>query len=241
MASMVVPGCSWISERPARHAVGTEWLGSCASTSYAASRATRCPERSEGGHQLWWPPNRLERQFTVDAPDKAWVTDMTYVRTRQGWLYLAIVMDLYCRRVVGWSMKPSLARELVLDAIIMAVSRLRPAKGLVIHSEQGSQYSSDDFQGFYRAHHPKPSMSRRGNCWDNALAESFFSSLKKERIRKRIYRTRNEAKAHLFDYTEMFYNHTRGHGHLDSVSPRPSSRPHKAAPSCPRNRGNSNR
>lgn len=179
----------------------------------------RVPRAVGGGPPALLAPNRLERQFTVEAPDKAWVTDITYVRTWQGWLYLAIVMDLYSRRVVGWSMKPSLARDLVLDAIVMAISRRRPARGLVIHSDQGSQYSSDDFQRFCRTHHLKPSMSRRGNCWDNAVAESFFSSLKKERIGKRIYRTRREAKADLFDYIEMFYNRTRRHGHLGGVSP----------------------
>ena len=164
-------------------------------------------------------PNRLKRQFTVDRSDKAWVTDITYVRTWQGWHYLAVVIDLHSRRIVGWSMKPSLARELLLDAIGMAVWRRRPAKGLIIHSDQGSQYSSDDFQRFCRAHKLEPSMSRRWNCWDNAVAESFFSSLKKERIRKRIYRTRDEAKADLFDYVEMFYNHSMRHSHLGGVSP----------------------
>jgi len=151
--------------------------------------------------------------------DRHHVRTHLYVRTWQGWLYLAVVMDLYSRRIVGWSMKPSLARELVLDAIVMAVSRRRPTRGLIIHSDQVSQYSSDDFQRFCRAHHLQPSMSRRANYWDNAVAESFFSSLKKERIRKRICRTRNEAKADLFDYIEMFYNPRRRHSHLGGVSP----------------------
>ena len=116
-------------------------------------------------------------------------------------------------------MKPSLARELVLDAIVMAVWRRRPDKGLLIHSDQGSQYSSDNFQRFCRVHHLEPSMSRRANCWDNPVAESFFGSLKKERIRKRIYRTCKEAKADLFDYIEMFYNRTMRHSYLGGVSP----------------------
>jgi putative transposase len=179
----------------------------------------KVPRAVGGGPPSILAPNRLKRQFTVDEPDKAWVTDITYIRTWQGWLYLAVVMDLHSRKIVGWSMKPSLARELVLDAIVMAVWRRRPGKGLIIHSDQGSQYSSDDFQRFCRAHHLEPSMSRRGNCWDNAVAESFFGSLKKERIRKRIYRTRDEAKTDLFDYIEMFYNRTRRHGHLGGVSP----------------------
>jgi putative transposase len=179
----------------------------------------KVPRAVGGGPPSLVAPNHLKRQFTVAAPDESWVTDITYVRTWQGWLYLAVVMDLFSRRIVGWSMKPSLARELVLDAIVMAVSRRRPAKGLVIHSDQGSQCSSDDFQRFCRAHHLEPSMSRRANCWDNAVAESVFSSLKKERIRKRIYRTRNDAKADLFDYIEIFYNRARRHSHIGGVSP----------------------
>lgn len=180
----------------------------------------KVPRAVGGGPPSLVAPNRLQRQFTVESPDKAWVTDIRYVRTWQGWLYLAVVMDLHSRRIVGWSMKPSLARGLVLDAIVMAVWRRRPAKGLIIHSDQGSQYSSDDFQRFCRTHHLEPSMSRRANCWDNAVAESFFGSLKKERIRKRIYRTRDEAKADLFDYIEMFYNRSRRHSHLGGVSPK---------------------
>ena len=164
-------------------------------------------------------PNRLERVFSTDAPDQAWVTDITYIRTWQGWLYLAVVVDLYSRRVVGWSMKSSLSRELALDALLMAVRRRAPKKPVIIHSDQGSQYGSDDWVRFCRAHHLEPSMSRRGNCWDNAVAESFFSSLKKERIKKRIYRTRELARADVFDYIEAFYNRQRRHSHLGGVSP----------------------
>jgi putative transposase len=163
-------------------------------------------------------PNVLQREFTVAQPDHVWVTDITYVRTWQGWLYLAVVMDLYARKVVGWSMKPTLAKELVLDAVLMAVWRRKP-KDTLIHSDQGSQYGSDEWRRFCREHHLTPSMSRRGNCWDNAVAESFFSSLKKERIKKRIYKTRDLAKADIFDYIEMFYNRTRRHSHLGGVSP----------------------
>jgi len=163
-------------------------------------------------------PNKLQREFTVERPDQGWVTEITYIRTWQGWLCLAVVMDLYARRVVGWSMKPTLAREIVIDAILMAVWRRKP-RGTLIHSDQGSQYGSDDWLRFCREHHLEPSMSRRGNCWDNAVAESFFSSLKKERIKKRIYRTRDLARADVFDYIEMFYDRTRRHGHLGGVSP----------------------
>ena len=164
-------------------------------------------------------PNKLQREFTVDRPDHAWVTDITYIRTWQGWLYLAVVMDLFARKVVGWSMKPTLAKELVLDAILMAVWRRKPKQKVVVHSDQGSQYGSDDWLRFCREHNLEPSMSRRGNCWDNAVVESFFSSLKKERIKKRIYKTRELARADVFDYIEVFYNRQRRHGHLGGVSP----------------------
>ena len=152
-------------------------------------------------------------------PNQVWVTDITYIRTWQGWLYLAVVIDLFARNVVGWSMKPTLSRELALDALLMAVWRRKPAENVIVHSDQGSQYGSDDWQRFCRANNLAPSMSRRGNCWDNAVAESFFSSLKKERIRKRIYKTRDMARADIFDYIEVFYNRTRRHSHLGGVSP----------------------
>jgi len=164
-------------------------------------------------------PNKLQREFTVDYPDRAWVTDITYIRTWQGWLYLAVVMDLFARKVVGWSMKPTLARELVLDAILMAVWRRKPKQNVIIHSDQGTQYGSDDWLRFCKDHKLEPSMSRRGNCWDNAVVESFFSSLKKERIKKRIYKTRELARADVFDYIEVFYNRQRRHSHLGGVSP----------------------
>tara|TARA_Y100001963_G_scaffold148356_1_gene226108 strand:- start:887 stop:1690 length:804 start_codon:yes stop_codon:yes gene_type:complete len=164
-------------------------------------------------------PNKLQREFTVSRPDTAWVTDITYIRTWQGWLYLAVVVDLFSRRVVGWSMKPTLHRSLVVDALLMAVWRRRPEEKVLVHSDQGTQYGSDDWHRFCLTHNLDPSMSRRGNCWDNVVAESFFSSLKKERIRKRIYKTRDLAKADVFDYIEVFYNRMRRHTHLGGVSP----------------------
>jgi len=164
-------------------------------------------------------PNTLNRGFTVGRPDEAWVSDITYLRTWQGWLYLAVVVDLYSRKVVGWSMKPTLAKELALDALLMAVWRRKPQAPVLVHSDQGSQYGSDEWRRFCTAHNLEPSMSRRGNCWDNAVAESFFSSLKKERVKKRIYKTRDLARADVFDYIEVFYNRTRRHSHLGDVSP----------------------
>lgn len=183
-------------------------------------RSVRTPrKRRYGGKPSVVAPNRLQRQFTVEQPDQAWVTDITYLRTAEGWLYLAVVLDLYSRAVIGWSMKPSLAKELALDALLMAIWRRRPKAPLMIHSDQGVQYSSDDWQRFCRAHGIEVSMSRRGNCWDNSVAESFFSSLKKERVRNRNYRTREEARSDVFDYIEVFYNRQRRHGHLGGVSP----------------------
>ena len=183
-----------------------------------AVRGYKAPRKIAGRPSII-APNHLQRQFTVDAPDKAWVTDITYIRTWQGWLYLAAVVDLYSRKVVGWSMKATLSRELVLDALLAAVWRRKPASQVLLHSDQGSQYGSDDFKRFCKAHGLLPSMSRRGNCWDNAVMESFFSSLKKERIRKRIYKTRDMARADVFDYIEVFYNRSRRHSHLGGISP----------------------
>ena len=164
-------------------------------------------------------PNRLQREFTVAQPDQVWVTDITYIRTHEGWLYLTVVLDLHSRAVVGWSMKATMATELVLDALMMAVWRRRPKTPVIIHSDQGSQFGSDDFNRWCKDNHLIPSMSRRGNCWDNAVAESFFSSLKKERIKRRIYASRQEAKSDVFDYIEGFYNRVRRHSHLDQMSP----------------------
>lgn len=183
-----------------------------------AVRGYKAPRHIAGRPSLI-APNHVQRQFTVDAPNKVWVTDITYIRTWQGWLYLAALVDLYSRKIVGWSMKPTLNRELALDALLMAVWRRKPAEQVIVHSDQGSQYGSDDFKRFCREHNLLPSMSRRGNCWDNAVAEPFFSSLKKERIRKRIYKTREMARADVFDYIEVFYNRSRRHSHLGGISP----------------------
>ncbi|EKJ7416018.1 IS3 family transposase [Escherichia coli] len=183
-----------------------------------AVRGYKAPRRIAGRPSVV-APNRVQRQFTVVRANQVWVTDITYIRTWQGWLYLAVVIDLFARNVVGWSMKPTLSRELALDALMMAVWRRKPDGEVIVHSDQGSQYGSDDWQRFCRANNLAPSISRRGNCWDNAVAESFFSSLKKERIRKRIYKTRDLARADIFDYIEVFYNRARRHSHLDGVSP----------------------
>lgn len=171
-------------------------------------------------------PNLLQRQFTVSRPNKAWVTDITYIRTWQGWLYVAVVLDLFSRKIVGWAARPTIHRELVLDAVLMAV-RCRRARGTLIHSDQGTQYGSDAWRRFCRSHRLEPSMSRKGNCWDNAVAEAFFGSLKKERVKKQIYKTRALAEADVADYIDTFYNRSRRHSHLGGVSPEQFEAAHK--------------
>jgi putative transposase len=171
-------------------------------------------------------PNLLKRQFSVSRPNRVWVTDITYVRTWQGWLYLAVVMDLFSRKIVGWSAGPTMQRELVLDAVLQAVRRRR-ARGTMIHSDQGTQFGSDAWRRFCRSNHLEPSMSRKGNCWDNAVAEAFFGSLKRERIKKQIYRTRTVAIGDIADYIDSFYNSTRRHSYLGGVSPDQFEAAHK--------------
>jgi putative transposase len=171
-------------------------------------------------------PNLLQRRFTVTRPNRAWVTDITYIRTWQGWLYLAVVMDLFSRKIVGWAARPTIHRELVLDAVMMAVRARRP-RGALIHSDQGTQYGSDAWRRFCRSNRLEPSMSRKGNCWDNAVAEAFFGSLKKELIKKQIYKSRDLAKVAIADYIETFYNRARRHSHLGGVSPEQFEAAHK--------------
>lgn len=163
-------------------------------------------------------PNLLQRQFTVSQPDKAWVTDIIDIRTREGWLYLAVVIDLFSRKVVGWATRGSIQCELVLDAVLMATRRRHPQETL-IHSDQGSQYGSDAWRRFCKSNHLEPSMSRRGNCWDNAVAESFFGSLKKELIKKHIYKNSTLAAEDISNYIGTFYNRTRKYSYLSGVSP----------------------
>ncbi|END0702094.1 MULTISPECIES: IS3 family transposase [Enterobacteriaceae] len=164
-------------------------------------------------------PNRLQRQFNPDAPDERWVTDITYIRTQEGWLYLAVVVDLFSRKIIGWSMQSRMTKDIVLNALLMAVWRRNPQKQVLVHSDQGSQYTSHEWQSFLKSHGLEGSMSRRGNCHDNAVAESFFKLLKRERIKKKIYGTREEARSDIFDYIEMFYNSKRRHGSSDQMSP----------------------
>lgn len=164
-------------------------------------------------------PNTLDRQFQVNQPNQVWVTDFTYIRTHEGWLYLTIVLDLFSRQVIGWSMKNNPRADLVIDALLMAVWRRKPEKKVLVHSDQGIQYTCADWRKFLAENNLEASMSRRGNCHDNAVAESFFSSLKTERIKRRIYTTRADARTDVFDYIEMYYNPNRRHGNNGGISP----------------------
>lgn len=175
--------------------------------------------RPRGGKPAAVAPNHLARQFEVMQPNTHWVTDITYIRTHEGWLFLAIVLDLFSRQVVGWSMQATMHSDLVLQALIAAVWRRKPAPGLMLHSDQGTQYTGGEWQSFLKTHQLVCSMSRRGNCHDNAVAESFFQLLKRERIRRKIYPTREAAKTDIFNYIEMFYNPVRRHGHNQGLSP----------------------
>jgi putative transposase len=175
--------------------------------------------RHRSGQPSIVAPNHLQRAFDVGTPNETWVTDITYIRTHEGWLYLAVVLDLFSRRVVGWSMQSRITKELALDALLMAVWRRKPTSTVMVHSDQGSQYTSHDWQDFLKSHGLKASMSRRGNCHDNAVAESFFQLLKRERIKRHVYTTRDEARAEIFDYIEMFYNTKRRHSFNNQLSP----------------------
>ena len=163
--------------------------------------------------------NVLDRQFEAKAPNQKWIADFTYLWTAEGWLYVAAVIDLFSRRVVGRSMSATMAAQLVADALMMAIWRRGTPDALLHHSDQGSQYSSEQFQKLLADHGVTCSMSRSGNVWDNAAMESFFSSLKTERTARKVYRTRDQARADVFDYIERFYNPRRRHSTIGYLSP----------------------
>jgi len=164
-------------------------------------------------------PHRLERQFKVEKPDQYYVGDITYIETQEGWLYLAVVIDLYSRQVVGWSMNKRMKATLVNDALLMAIWKRKPAKGLIWHTDRGSQYASDSHREILKQHGVIQSMSRKGNCWDNAVSESFFHTLKTELVHHDNFKTRAEAQHTIFEYIEVFYNRIRLHSANDYCSP----------------------
>lgn len=170
-------------------------------------------------HNLPIAPNQLDRQFTVQQPNQAYVGDITYIHTQEGWLYLAVAIDLYSRQVVGWSMAEHMRAKLVNDALLMAAWKRKPGKGLIWHTDRGSQYASDSHRALLQQHGIIQSMGRKGNCWDNAVSESFFHTLKTELVHHQCYQTRAEAKQDIFEYIEVFYNRERLHSTNDYLSP----------------------
>lgn len=184
-----------------------------------AQRGYKAPKGHYGGKPAVVAPNILDRQFEVEAPNQWWVSDITYIQTHEGFLFLAAVMDLYARNMVGWSMSSRITDDLILNALTMAYRRRRPTDTVMLHSDQGSQYTSRRCRKMLQTLNIKPSMSRRGNCHDNAVAESFFANLKKEEIRRKRYRTREDARQAIFRYIEMFYNPKRRHTHNNRVAP----------------------
>ena len=175
--------------------------------------------KDEGERSVSPASNVLDRQFTAERPNQKWIADFTYIWTAEGWLYVAAVIDLFSRRVVGWSMKAEMNAQLVADALVMAIWRRGKPDALLHHSDQGSQYTSQQFQTLMSDNGVTCSMSRSGNVWDNAAMESFFSSLKTERVRRQVYRTRDAARADVFDYIERFYNTIRRHSTIGYLSP----------------------
>ena len=174
---------------------------------------------ADSGRLLPVAPNVLNRDFMAKLRNQKWVTDTTYIRTTNGWLYLAVVIDLYSRKVVGWAMSDQNTKELVMQALNMAINRRKPAKGLICHSDRGSQYASYEYQGMLWENGFIPSMSRKGNCWDNAVMESFFHSMKVELLYGRRYYTKEKTEQLIFEYIEVYYNRKRLHSALGYKSP----------------------
>ena len=174
---------------------------------------------TDSSHQHPVAPNVLDRDFVADAPDRKWAADLTYVATDEGWLYLAVVIDLCSRKVVGWAMADHLRAQLCLDALDMALKRRRPGEGLLHHSDRGVQYACGDYRDLLRSHGIACSMSRTGDCYDDAVVESFFKTLKAELVYHQRYATREQARRSLFEYVEVLYNRTRLHSSLGYVSP----------------------
>ena len=184
-----------------------------------AQRGYGTRPRVRGGVPAVVAPHVLSQQFTVNAPNTVCVTDITYINAHEGWLYLAAGIDLFSRQVVGWATASRIDTQLPLDALHMAIWRRKPRHKVIVHSGQGCQFTSHEWQRFLASHNLQPSMSKRSNCHDNAVAESFFQLLKRERIRKHIYATRQEARRDVFSYIEMFYNPIRRHSSADGLSP----------------------
>lgn len=177
------------------------------------------PRTTDANHADPIAPNRLDRDFTAEAPNRKWTCDITYVPTGQGWLYLAVVMDLFSRKIVGWSMREHMKSDLVREALEMALRTRRPPSGLLHHSDRGVQYACEEYRRLLSENEIERSMSRSGNCYDNAATESFFGTLKSELVNETRYATHDEARRSLFEWIEVFYNRQRRHSSLDYLSP----------------------
>ncbi len=186
----------------------------------SAQRGYRAPRGMYGGSVADAAPNHLKREFEVSKPNEWWVSDITYIKTQEGFLFVAVIMDLFSRAIVGWSMDARMKEDLIMNALISAYWQRKPPSKVMLHSDQGSQYKSASVRRLLAGFNIEPSMSRRGNCWDNAVAESFFANLKKERIKRKVFKTRDEARQIVFNYIEMFYNPTRRHTNNNRVSPK---------------------
>ena len=186
------------------------------------------PQTTDSDHELPIAPNLLDREFTASRPNEKWTSDITYIRTGEGWLYLAVVIDLFSRKIVGWSMAEHMRSELVLEALDMAIVHRRPTADLMFHSDRGSQYASKIFRKRLKFLKITQSMSRKGNCWDNAPSESFFGKLKTGWVHRQSYKTREEAVHSIYFFIEMYYNSKRRHATLGYVSPNDFERRHLA-------------
>ena len=185
----------------------------------AAKRKRRYIVTTDSKHDLPIADNILNQNFTASKANEKWVSDITYIRTKEGWLYLAVVLDLFSRKVVGWAMDNTMERRLVITALTMALQTRKPLKGLLHHSDRGSQYASKDYQLLLKDNEICCSMSRKGNCYDNAVMESFFATLKQELVYQRFYQNRKEARQNIFEYIEVWYNRKRMHSTLGFMSP----------------------
>jgi putative transposase len=185
----------------------------------SAKRKKKYKRTTNSNHSNYISPDLLNQNFRTSSPNEVWVSDITYINTYEGWLYLAVVLDLYSRKVVGWSMSSTMTTQLVIDALENSILDRKPGTGLIFHSDRGSQYSSTDFRKTLKKHGIILSMSGKGNCYDNAVAESFFHTLKTELVYWEKYRTRREAKSSIFNFIEGFYNRRRRHSYLNYLSP----------------------
>jgi len=184
-----------------------------------AKTARKFKVTTNSKHDMPISENLLKQDFSVSTPDRVWVSDITYIRTQEGWLYLSIILDLYSRKIVGWSISDRITKKVVTDALLKAIWNRKPSKGLIVHSDQGSQYASNEFRNIIQRYGFVQSMSGKGNCYDNAVAESFFHTFKTECVYPEVYNSKAEAKSAIFDYIEIFYNRLRRHSTINYMSP----------------------